>query len=198
MIRCCLCVSATTPHCTMRLERSMKNTLSAAHRCHFRSQRVDRMNLDLAEELKVVRKSSIALAPEAGTERMRAVINKGLSHEQNNLRQSSQRINPAGRPSSCTSCADCRPKRDDDLEGIIQILDEATRHCHRIRNTDRAEVQARHRIHLHDFKLCAQAVYTVSMVRTIHTGRNKTQAQCFARKNARISYEKRSAQSHRR
>ncbi|MBX9772701.1 MAG: radical SAM protein, partial [Candidatus Obscuribacterales bacterium] len=48
----------------------------------FPSQRADRMNLDVAEELKVVRKSGITLAPEAGTERLRAVINKGLSHQQ--------------------------------------------------------------------------------------------------------------------
>ena len=40
------------------------------------------MSLDLADELKTVRKSGITLAPEAGTERLRAVINKGLSHEQ--------------------------------------------------------------------------------------------------------------------
>src|SRR5207237_5943721 len=48
----------------------------------FPSQRADRMNIDLAEELKAVRKSGITLAPEAGSERLRAVINKGLNHNQ--------------------------------------------------------------------------------------------------------------------
>ncbi len=42
------------------------------------SQRADRFDLKLANELNTVRKSGITLAPEAGTERLREVINKGL------------------------------------------------------------------------------------------------------------------------
>lgn len=42
------------------------------------SQRADRFDMVIAKELNVVRKSGITLAPEAGTERLRAVINKGL------------------------------------------------------------------------------------------------------------------------
>ncbi|MBI3590120.1 MAG: TIGR03960 family B12-binding radical SAM protein [Candidatus Melainabacteria bacterium] len=45
------------------------------------SQRADRFDLKIANELNTVRKSGITLAPEAGTERLREVINKGLKEE---------------------------------------------------------------------------------------------------------------------
>ncbi len=46
------------------------------------SQRADSFNLDLARELQAVRKSTLTFAPEAGSERLRRVINKNLSQEQ--------------------------------------------------------------------------------------------------------------------
>ncbi len=46
------------------------------------SQRVDRFNLGLAAEISQTRKSGMTFAPEAGTERMRKIINKGLNQEQ--------------------------------------------------------------------------------------------------------------------
>ncbi len=132
-----LCVSDyTTLHDAVRTlnEEHTKRRTSLS----FPSQRVDRMNLDLAEELKVVRKSGITLAPEAGTERMRAVINKGLSHEQ--IISAIESAYQSGWSSiKLYFMCGLPTERDDDLEGIIQILDEATRHCHRIRNTDRAK-----------------------------------------------------------
>ena len=45
------------------------------------SQRADRFNMEIANELNTVRKSGITLAPEAGTERLREVINKGLKEK---------------------------------------------------------------------------------------------------------------------
>lgn len=45
------------------------------------SQRADRFDMDIARELNSVRKSGITLAPEAGTERLREVINKGLKEK---------------------------------------------------------------------------------------------------------------------
>lgn len=132
-----LCVSDyTTLHDSVRAlnEEHTKRRTSLS----FPSQRVDRMNLDLAEELKVVRKSGITLAPEAGTERMRAVINKGLSHEQ--IISAIESAYQSGWSSiKLYFMCGLPTERDEDLEGIIQILDEATRHCHRIRNTDRAK-----------------------------------------------------------
>lgn len=43
------------------------------------SQRADRFDLEVAEAVQQVRKSTLTFAPEAGTERLRAVLNKNLS-----------------------------------------------------------------------------------------------------------------------
>jgi len=132
-----LCVSDyTSLHDSVRAlnEEHTKRRTSLS----FPSQRADRMNLDLAEELKVVRKSGITLAPEAGTERMRAVINKGLSHGQ--IISAIESAYQSGWSSiKLYFMCGLPTEGDEDLEGIIQILDEATKHCHAIRNTDRVK-----------------------------------------------------------
>lgn len=46
------------------------------------SQRADRFDMEIANELNTIRKSGITLAPEAGTERLREVINKGLKEQE--------------------------------------------------------------------------------------------------------------------
>lgn len=132
-----LCVSDyTSLHDSVRAlneEHSQRRTSLS-----FPSQRVDRMNLDLAEELKVVRKSGITLAPEAGTDRMRAVINKGLSHEQ--IISAIEAAYQSGWSSiKLYFMCGLPTERDEDLDGILQILAEATRHCHAIRNKDRVK-----------------------------------------------------------
>lgn len=45
------------------------------------SLRVDNFSMELAQEVQKVRRSSITLAPEAGTQRLRDVINKGVTAE---------------------------------------------------------------------------------------------------------------------
>ncbi|HEY9712872.1 MAG TPA: TIGR03936 family radical SAM-associated protein [Chroococcales cyanobacterium] len=98
----------------------------------FPSQRADRMNLDLAEELKVVRKSGITLAPEAGSERLRAIINKGLSHQQ--IISAIEAAYQGGWSSVKLYFMMGLPMEEDaDLKGIVDILLEATRHCRAIR-----------------------------------------------------------------
>jgi len=47
----------------------------------FPSLRVGSLTPELMEEIKKVRKTGFTLAPEAGTERLRSVINKGISEE---------------------------------------------------------------------------------------------------------------------
>ncbi|MBX9691030.1 MAG: radical SAM protein, partial [Cyanobacteria bacterium] len=129
-----LCVSDYT---------SLTDTVRSLNREHsqrrtslsFPSQRADRMNLDVAEELKVVRKSGITLAPEAGTERLRAVINKGLSHEQ--IISAIEAAYKSGWNSVKLYFMCCLPtERDEDLAGIIAILHEATMKCRAIRSAD--------------------------------------------------------------
>ncbi len=46
------------------------------------SQRADRFDLEVAEAVQQVRKSTLTFAPEAGTERLRAVLNKNLSEKE--------------------------------------------------------------------------------------------------------------------
>ena len=46
------------------------------------SQRVDSFSNELMDKLKTVRRSGLTFAPEAGTQRMRDVINKNVTHEQ--------------------------------------------------------------------------------------------------------------------
>lgn len=46
------------------------------------SLRVDAFSIDLANEIQKVRKTTLTLAPEAGTQRMRNIINKNVTEEQ--------------------------------------------------------------------------------------------------------------------
>lgn len=98
----------------------------------FPSQRADRMNLEVAEELKVVRKSGITLAPEAGTERLRAVINKGLRHEQ--IISAIEAAYKSGWSSVKLYYMIGLPtEEDEDLDGIVNTLKEATACCDEIK-----------------------------------------------------------------
>ena len=129
-----LCVSDyTSLHETVRaLNREHTNRRASMS---FPSQRADRMNFEVAEELKAVRKSGITLAPEAGTERLRAVINKGLSHEQ--IISAIETAYKSGWSSVKLYYMMGLPtERDEDLQGIIDTLAEATAKCHAIRRTD--------------------------------------------------------------
>lgn len=101
----------------------------------FPSQRADRMNFDLADELKLVRKSGITLAPEAGSERLRAVINKGLHHEQ--IIQAISTAYQSGWTSvKLYFMLGLPTETDEDLAGIIEILREATSECQAIRRAE--------------------------------------------------------------
>lgn len=133
-----LCVSDYTS-----LHESVRslNQIHSAQRTSmsFPSQRADRMNLDIAEELKVVRKSGITLAPEAGTERLRAVINKGLNHGQ--IISAIEAAYKSGWTSIKLYYMIGLPtETDEDLEGIINTLSEATELCRKIKREGDPEV----------------------------------------------------------
>ncbi len=85
------------------------------------SQRADRFNVHLAAEVTGARKSGMTFAPEAGTERLRKIINKGLSDSEimNAIRGSYEQgwdhiklYFMIGLPF----------EEDEDLEGILDIL----------------------------------------------------------------------------
>ena len=59
------------------IEEHGKNNVSVA----LPSIRVDAFSVDLLKEIQKVRKTGLTLAPEAGSQRMRDIINKGLTEE---------------------------------------------------------------------------------------------------------------------
>lgn len=84
------------------------------------SLRVDTFSVDLAAQIQKVRKTGFTFAPEAGTQRMRDVINKGVTEEdlmsslEGAFREGWQRIKlyfMIGLPE----------ERDEDVRGIIQL-----------------------------------------------------------------------------
>jgi radical SAM family uncharacterized protein/radical SAM-linked protein len=77
-----LSLSASDYTCLTETAKAINN----AHRengigLSMPSQRVDRFDVELADEITGARKSGMTFAPEAGTERMRRIINKGLSQD---------------------------------------------------------------------------------------------------------------------
>jgi len=78
-----LSLSASDYTCLTEAARAINNEHAAVGiGISMPSQRADRFNVDLASELSQVRKSGMTFAPEAGTEKMRKIINKGLSQEE--------------------------------------------------------------------------------------------------------------------
>ena len=73
--------SSDYPHLETLCE-SLVNTLEPMHvNLALPSMRADSFNLDLAQSIQKVRKSGLTFAPEAGTQRLRDVINKNLQEE---------------------------------------------------------------------------------------------------------------------
>jgi radical SAM family uncharacterized protein len=90
------------------------------------SLRVDAFSVDLAKEVQNVRRSSLTFAPEAGTQRLRDVINKGVTGE--NLLEAVGAAFSAGWQSIKLYFMIGLPtETDDDLQGIAnlarQVLD---------------------------------------------------------------------------
>ncbi|MEA3471630.1 MAG: TIGR03960 family B12-binding radical SAM protein [Thermodesulfobacteriota bacterium] len=84
------------------------------------SLRVETLTEKLIEEIKRVRKTSFTLAPEAGTQRMRNVINKGNTEE--DLVKTARRVFDAGwRSIKLYFMIGLPTERQEDLEGIVDL-----------------------------------------------------------------------------
>ena len=84
------------------------------------SLRVETLGQRLIEEIRRVRKTSFTLAPEAGTQRLRDVINKGNSEE--DLLAAARRVFEAGWKSVKLYFMIGLPgERQEDLEGIVDL-----------------------------------------------------------------------------
>lgn len=85
------------------------------------SQRADRFDMKIANELNTVRKSGITLAPEAGTERLREVINKGLKEE--DIKRAIENVYDSGfHRVKLYFMIGLPTETYEDLDGIIKLL----------------------------------------------------------------------------
>lgn len=84
------------------------------------SLRIDSFSVDLAQEVQKVRKSSLTFAPEAGTQRMRDVINKGVTEA--DLEAATRSAFQAGWSQvKLYFMLGLPTETDEDLTGIIQL-----------------------------------------------------------------------------
>ncbi len=73
--------SADYSHLPELVDRLMERFRSQRVGVSLPSLRIDSFSIDIAKKVQQVRKSGLTFAPEAGTQRMRDVINKGVSEE---------------------------------------------------------------------------------------------------------------------
>lgn len=85
------------------------------------SLRVDAFSIDLANEVQKVRKTTLTLAPEAGSQRMRDIINKNVSEEQ--LLEAAEAAFKSGWLSLKLYFMTGLPyEREEDLDAILELL----------------------------------------------------------------------------
>lgn len=87
------------------------------------SLRVDAFSIDLANEIQKVRKTTLTLAPEAGSQRMRNIINKNVTEEQ--LLEAVEAAFKSGWNAVKLYFMIGLPyEREEDLDGIIQLMEK--------------------------------------------------------------------------
>lgn len=92
----------------------------------FPSLRVGSLTPELMEEIKKVRKTGFTLAPEAGTERLRSVINKGISEE--DLLQTTRSAYELGwRLIKLYFMMGLPTETEEDLEALIELASQVKR-----------------------------------------------------------------------
>jgi radical SAM family uncharacterized protein/radical SAM-linked protein len=90
------------------------------------SLRVETLTPNLIEAIRRVRKTSFTLAPEAGTQRLRDIINKGNSEEE--LLATTTRVFAAGwKAVKLYFMLGLPGEREEDLEGIVDLAGKALR-----------------------------------------------------------------------
>ncbi len=84
------------------------------------SLRVDSFSIDIAKKVQQVRKSGLTLAPEAGTQRMRDVINKGIT-EKNIMEACSNAFKNGWSKVKLYFMLGLPTETDEDLAGIVDL-----------------------------------------------------------------------------
>ena len=118
------------------------------------SLRVGSLSDELINEIRKVRKTGFTLAPEAGTERLRQVINKGIKAE--DLLESARTIYTLGwRLIKLYFMLGLPTETDEDLQGLVDLAAAVKKMCTWYRGGRRRQCC---RIHL-----CTQGAHSVSM-----------------------------------
>lgn len=141
-----LSLSASDYTCLTDAARAMNNVHAPQGvSLSMPSQRADRFNVDLAAEIQQVRKSGVTLAPEAGTERMRKIINKGLREEE--IRRSIKNVYSEGWDHVKLYFMIGLPfEEDSDLDGILDILSWSLNMAREVRKEDKNQSRKKLRI----------------------------------------------------
>ncbi len=87
------------------------------------SLRIDQVSVDLMEKVQEVRKSSLTFAPEAGTQRMRDVINKNLT-EEDIINGSKLAFNAGWSRVKLYFMTGLPTETDEDIEGIASLAEK--------------------------------------------------------------------------
>jgi len=96
------------------------------------SLRADRFSIELADRLGRVRKAGLTFAPEAGTQRLRDVINKNET-EQNILETAEAAFEAGWKRVKLYFMIGLPTETDEDLEGIVELVREIRTRARRVR-----------------------------------------------------------------
>lgn len=114
--------SCIAPLLTELMNRNIEQRVALA----LPSLRTETLTESLIEQIRRVRKTSFTLAPEAGTQRLRRVINKGNTEE--NLLETARSVFRAGWKSMKLYFMIGLPtERQEDLEGIADLVNRVSR-----------------------------------------------------------------------
>jgi radical SAM family uncharacterized protein len=95
------------------------------------SLRIDAFSLDIMSKVQDIRKSSLTFAPEAGSQRMRNVINKGLT-EENILDGAGMAFEGGWQKVKLYFMLGLPTEREDDIKGIPELAEKIARRYYEI------------------------------------------------------------------
>ena len=132
------------------------------------SLRIDAFSLDVMSKVQDIKKSSLTFAPEAGSQRLRDVINKGLTEEVI-LNGSRLAFEGGWNKVKLYFMLGLPTETEEDMKAIPQLANEIAALYYDTVPKEKAEWKmSDYDQHLF---LCAEAIYSVPVGRNVHTGR---------------------------
>ncbi len=106
------------------------------------SQRADRFDVEIAEAVQQVRKSTLTFAPEAGSERLRAVLNKNLS-EKEIMNAVTSSFKAGWNKVKLYFMIGLPTETDEDLMAIAELVGKMQSACREIRRDEKLSQKSR-------------------------------------------------------